>query len=235
MVDEAESFEPVAVVAAWDETPALRGLRLTLPAHRASLHTAPGQVVKVRAGDAVGYFALASAPGAGTVELLVKRGGAVADALIAQAAPGATVSVSGPSGRGFPVDAAHGKDVLLFAAGSGITPVRSVVQHILAHRAQFGGAALFYGHRGHDEFAYTNEHAAWDQGGVKVVLCSSQAPDGWNGHRGYVQDVAHALGFLALAPENAVAYLCGMKGMVAGVKDVLGRAGVAPDRIFLNY
>ena len=54
------------------------------------------------AGDA--YFALATAPSQeGVVELLVKRGGRVADAAIAGASPGGTIDVSAPTAFDAPV------------------------------------------------------------------------------------------------------------------------------------
>jgi NAD(P)H-flavin reductase len=235
-------FESTRVVAAWDETPFLRGIRVDLGERRAS-HTKPGQVVRLRSGGhGDSYFALASAPtGDGRADLLVKRGAALADAIISAAQPDARLEMTSVFGRGFPVEPAHGHDVLLFAAGSGISPIRSLVQHVIAHRAEFGKAALFYGQRAHEDFAYQREHAAWHESGVQVVLCSSQLPDGANGtppallKSGYVQDVAHSLGFLDADPGRSVAYLCGMKNMVASVKEVLARAQVASERIFLNF
>ena len=138
-------------------------------------------------------------------------------------------------GRGFPIAEAHGRDLFLFAVGSGITPVRALVQHLLRDRSAFGRAALFYGQRGHEDFAYQREHARWIDGGVQVILCASRPGDAWQGQRGYVQDVAHSLAFLDLERATAAAYLCGNKPMVSGVREVLSKAGVDAQRIFLNY
>ena len=116
-------FESVQVLDAWDETAAFRGVRVALPPALARAHERPGQLVKARTDAGETYFALASAPDPGaTAELLVKRGGNIADALVAAAAPGRTVALTRPFGAGFPMDEAEGRDVLLFAAGSGIGP-----------------------------------------------------------------------------------------------------------------
>jgi NAD(P)H-flavin reductase len=231
-----QAYQPVPVLDAWDETPALRGVQLDLGPSLARSHTVPGQVVKLRSDVGEGYFAIASAPWPdGKVELLLKRGATLADSLIALSQPGASVEATAPFGKGFPVEKIEGRDVLLFAAGSGISPIRALTQHILAKRDTFGRAALFYGQRTHQDFAYTDEHAAWDHGGVKVVLCSSQAAPHWQGERGYVQDVARSLEFLKLDTTRAVAFLCGMKTMVSGVREVLERAGVTADRTFQNF
>ncbi len=234
---DAENFSPVTVVAAWDETPTLRGLQLELGSALRGLHRVPGQVLKLRAPDiGDGYFALANAPrGDGPVELLVKRGGAIADAVIARAAPGAEVHASAPHGRGFPVDAAHGRDLLLFAAGSGITPIRALVHHLAADRDRFGRAALFYGQRDRGDFAYEREFADWERAGVRVFPVASRPAGEWDGERGYVQAAAAARAFGGVSLDGAVAFVAGMKPMVAGVREALAAAGLPADRVFLNF
>lgn len=229
-------FSPTTVIDSWDETAALRAVRVDLGDRRSS-HALPGQVVRLRAdGAGDGYFALASAPASdGHADLLLKRGAALADRIVAQATRGARIEMTSVFGKGFPLEPARGHHLLLFAAGSGVSPIRALVEHVLAHRADYGKAALFYGQRGHTDFAYQEEHARWNAADVRVVLCSSQPGDEWEGARGYVQDVAHSLGFLDIDTTRAVAYLCGMKNMVAGVKDVLARAQVPQDRVFLNF
>jgi NAD(P)H-flavin reductase len=224
------------VLDAWDETRTLRGVRGVLPPELAAAHDRPGQVVKLHtpAGDA--YFALASAPSLdGTVELLLKRGGRVADAAIASAQPGGALDISAPFGKGFPVEEAHGRHVLLFAAGSGIAPMRALVQHVLSRRVDFDRVTLFYGQRHGADFAYRREHLAWERGGVRVVLCPSHEDEAWPGVRGRVQEVAQTLGFGGSPPESSVAFVCGMTAMVDEVKATLARAGVPPERVHLNF
>ncbi len=230
------TYQPVPVVRAWDETHAFRGIAVALPGALAEAHVRPGQVVKARTEAGEGFFALASAPTRdGAVELLLKRGGKVADALAQAARPGGTIDLTAPFGNGFPVEEADGKDVLLFAAGSGIAPVRALVQHLLAHRAAFGRATLFYGQRHGAEFAYRDEAAAWDRAGLRVVLCPSQADEAWDGVRGRVQEVARTLRFGGHAPDASVAFVCGMKAMVEEVRITLAEYGVPPDRVHANF
>ncbi|HET8725327.1 MAG TPA: oxidoreductase [Anaeromyxobacteraceae bacterium] len=228
-------FEPLPVLAAWDETPALRSLRLDLGPLRAA-HVAPGQVVKVRAPSGEAYFALASAPSPdGSADLLVKRGGRIADEVVAAAVPGARLAVSEPFGKGFPIGAAEGRDLLLFAAGSGIAPIRALLQHVVAHRNRFRRATLFYGQRRGADFAYQGEHLDWERHGVRVVLCPSDADEAWPGVRGRVQEVARALALGGSDPGGSEAYVCGMTAMVNDVKATLREAGVPPDHVHLNF
>jgi NAD(P)H-flavin reductase len=224
------------VLESWDETRGLRAVRLQLPPPLAARHERPGQIVKVRTTEGEGYFALASAPHpSGRVDLLLKRGGKVADAAVARAAPGAVLDVSAPFGRGFPVEEARGRDVLLFAAGSGIAPIRALVQHLLGDREAFGRATLFYGQRHGADFAYLGEHLGWERRGVRVVLCPSAEDAAWRGVRGRVQEVASSLAFGGAPPGDAVVFACGMTAMVEEVRATLARSGIPPERVHANF
>jgi NAD(P)H-flavin reductase len=232
----AAPLSTAQVIAAWDETRELRGLTVCLPEDAYRSHERPGQVVKVHTAVGEAYFALASAPAPGCrVDLLVKRGGKVADAAVRAAAPGRTLEVSAPFGKGFPYEEGHGRHVLLFAAGSGIAPIRALVQHVLHDRESFGRVTLFYGQRRGADFAYGSEHLAWERGGVRVVLCPSQESEAWPGVRGRVQEVARSLAFGGVEPENSVAFVCGMTAMVDDVKATLRHFGVPPNRVHLNF
>jgi sulfhydrogenase subunit gamma (sulfur reductase) len=232
-----QAYHRIRVADSWDETDTLRGVRLDFGPFAAA-HTRPGQVVKLHApGHAKrqAYFALGNAPrGDGAGELLVKRGSPLADAIIDAAQPGQMIDATAPFGEGFPVDQARDRDVLLFAAGSGITPVRALMQWILDHRVGYGRVALYYGQRSDRDFAYVGEHAAWERAGVHLVLCASQPTPGWTGARGWVQTVASELKLHEISTENAVAFLCGMQSMIDGVRGELMRFGLPAERIFLN-
>lgn len=229
------TYEAVPVLGARDETPSLRTIRVGLGPLAAS-HAVPGQVVKIRAPAGEAYFALASAPEpGGAADLLVKRGGKIADEVIEIAHPGSRIDMSAPFGKGFPLAGAEGRDLLLFAAGSGVAPIRALIQHVVAHRDHFRRVTLFYGQRRGADFAYRGEHLDWERHGVRVVLCPSSADEAWPGVRGRVQEVARVLDLGGSDPAGSEAYVCGMTAMVNDVKGTLKEAGVPPERVHLNF
>ncbi len=229
-------YTQVPVTAAWDETDAFRGLRVALPPDVAASHVLPGQVVKIHTAGGEGFFALASAPDpGGSADLLVKRGGRIADAVVARAAPGARLEMTPPFGNGFPVHAAEGKDVLLFAAGSAIAPIRALVQHLVRERDRFGRITLFYGQRHGAEFAYRGEHLGWERHGVRVVLSPSAEDEAWPGVRGRVQEAARSLAFGGVRPGASIAFVSGMTAMVDDVRQTLAAAGIPPERVLANF
>lgn len=208
-------------------------VELEVPREVASSHTAPGQYVKLAApGAGEGYFALASRPNptGDRVELLLKLGSAVTDAL-AHLPAGSTVRTTTAQGKGFPIERAVGRDVVLVATGSGISPVRSVIETIRARRSDFGIVSLYVGARTPSSFAYREDFDAWKKASIEVFpVVSRPADTGWTGLTGYVQ--SH-LGGVHL--PTALAFLCGQKVMVEGVRNALAERGMPAESIFLNF
>jgi len=196
-------------------------------------HQRAGQYLKLSLpGKGEGFFAIASAPGARgeVLELLIKSGSALADALVTLPV-GARVQATAAQGKGFALEAARGRRVLLFATGSGISAVRSLIGVILQDRASYGEVSLYFGVRTPDAFAYATELDRWEQAGLRVIRTVSRPGDtGWQGLQGYVQT------HVPLEPlAEAAAFLCGQKGMVQGVTEALERQGLPRERIFLNF
>jgi NAD(P)H-flavin reductase len=196
-------------------------------------HRTPGQYVRLALPEVgEGMFAIASAPEPFSTrwEFLLKGGGPLADALM-RLEPGAEVRSTRPEGRGFPLVLARGKDLVLFATGSGISPIRSVIESIRAERSAYGRVTLFFGARTPQAFAYEDELHQWEAAGIRVVRTVSQpGASGWQGLTGYVQ--AH-LGEESV--EGALAFVCGQSGMVQGVMDALRTRGLPREAIHLNY
>jgi NAD(P)H-flavin reductase len=197
----------------------------------AGAHQRAGQYVKLSVdGVGEGFFAIASAPGDGHhFEFLIKGGTPLADALKGRRA-GEQVKVSAPAGKGFPLEQARGRDLLLVATGSGISPIRSVLAEVMRDRKAYGAVTLIFGARTPTQFAYERELEAWERAGVTVIRTISGTHEAWTGRRGYVQ--SHLDG---VKTDGAVAFLVGQKPMVQAVTEELGRRGMPKDRVFLNF
>ncbi len=203
----------------------------------ASEYKIPGQFVqaKMDADGKAGFFAIASAPdsnNAGVVELLIKPSGEAAEAICA-ATEGSTVKVSPVMGKGFPVDripADTFKKVYLFATGSGISPIKALIESGNLNASARDQVVLYYGTRTPAAMAFGDRLSEWEKEfGVKVVPVYSQ--DG----QGYVQDVFLSQGGVSGGSEGVAAVLCGQKGMAEAVTEALTAAGVAKEHILTNF
>lgn len=195
-------------------------------------HRLPGQFVKLRMQTGDSFFAIASSPSPNgrAFEFLIKQGTPLTHALHALK-PGDGVESGPVQGKGFPVEKARGRNVLLFATGSGISPVRSLILTLVRERPSFGRLCLFFGVRSPDAFAYQAEIEDWRRFGLEITQTVSQPGDsGWQGLTGYVQS------HVPPGPlENAVAFLCGQREMVQGVTDALTGQGMPRESVFLNF
>jgi NAD(P)H-flavin reductase len=197
-------------------------------------HTAPGQYLQLGLfdDDVPRPAAIASRPGSSRLEFLLK-GNDERIARILSLQPGERVRASAPLGRGFPLDHARGRDVWMFAVGSGIAPLKAVVERILEERTAFGEVVLHYGVRHVDELAFRARFGAWVGQGVRVVpVVSRPGPERWDGLTGHVQD--HLPATFARA-DHLIAFVCGLPEMEKAVAAALLARGVGPERVLRNW
>lgn len=135
------------------------------------------------------------------------------------------------------------QNLLLFATGSGIAPIRSAIESNQLNIAKMnsGGrtCTLYYGVRTPDDMPYVSKFPEWEAMGVQVVPVVSQ-PDlpcvsgaVWNGRTGYVQNALEEDG--VAIPRNSGALLCGVNGMCDSVRSMLLDSGVFEGRIMKNF
>jgi NAD(P)H-flavin reductase len=194
----------------------------------------PGQFVQIfTSPEESSYFAIASAPEDHTgLEFLIKRGKGASKAMF-DLPVGSEVEVSGPQGKGFPIDDHKGKHLLLIGVGTGIAPLRSALRSALTRKGDFGNLTFVYGVLTPRHFCYMDDLHHWSRNSVQVHLTVT-FPEGtsWMGHSGFVQDV---LKKIKPRPTRTVALLVGMKEMIQENTQLLLEMGFAPEDILLNY
>ena len=134
-------------------------------------------------------------------------------------------------GKGFPVDkvppTAFPK-VLLFATGSGISPIKALIESGRLETGARQEVTLFYGTRSPDHMAYLDRAAAWEaEHGVRMIPVYSKEG------QGYVQDALKRTGMSS--GEGVAAFLCGQKAMAEAITEALTSAGVINDAILMNF
>jgi NAD(P)H-flavin reductase len=146
-------------------------------------------------------------------------------------APGALVGVRGPFGRGWPLDAASGADVVLVAGGIGMAPLRPAVYHILHHRDRFGRVVLLYGARTPGDLLFVDEIASWEDQGVEAIITVDRADESWQGLVGVVPMMFYRL---RIDAANTFVFSCGPEIMMRFVVfEALARR-VPTSQIFLS-
>jgi NAD(P)H-flavin reductase len=200
----------------------------------------PGQYVQLKENDSEDskplFLAIASPPSTdGTkMEFLIKK--TDNNDWITSAAEAKEVVISQVMGGGFAMEENFEgfqydfpcQNVLLFANGSGIAPLRAAIESSQLKIAQPGTggrtARLYFGVTSPADMPYADKFEEWEKSGVEVVPVISRPEEcEWAGRTGYVQNTLEEDG--VPIPRNTGALLCGVKGMAESVKDLLAKAG----------
>jgi NAD(P)H-flavin reductase len=201
-------------------------------ASRASFDWAAGQHLVVVRGQGQALFlpySIASAsdpkkPGEFELAVAIHAGAGAMDSLPL----GAELEVEGPEGA-FTWQAAPSPAALLVGAGTGIAPLRALIEEELA-RASETRLLLLAGHRGPEDVLFADDFAriAAEHSRFHFIPTLTGGDSTWLGRRGRVQaQLLEAVS--ALAPLDA--YVCGGLEMVSQVVQALIAHGVPESRI----
>lgn len=219
------------IVRSRPETPLCQHIQIALSPEIAVSYQIPGQYAVISAqGQKEGFFALANKPGQPEWDFLVKKSSPLA-ACLAGLPQGAAIPISAAQGSGYDVTKAQGRQVLLLCVGSGIAPIRALIQYLTDRPGFAAKISLYYGAIAPNEFAYQNEFACWKGYGVTLVQTVYPAHPEWSGHTGFVQDQLPR----NLPVDRCTAYLCGMQQMIDASREKLLHLGLAPTSILTNF
>jgi ring-1,2-phenylacetyl-CoA epoxidase subunit PaaE len=239
-------FHPLRVARVERETRDAVAITFAVPPALADqFRYTQGQHVTLRAdiaGDDVRRsYSICSAVQDGTLRIAVKKspGGVFSTWANEALKAGDTIDVMPPLGHfNVPLDPAHARHYLGFAAGSGITPLLSIVKTTLAAepRSRF---TLVYANRASGTVMFREELAALKDRNLErfnlVHVLSREAQDVDMLHGRIDRDKADALlaHWVPLADVDA-AFVCGPEGMMDAVVGALKDRGFPEARIKLE-
>jgi NAD(P)H-flavin reductase len=198
------------------------------PVDRAIEPIEPGQFTMLYAFG-VGEAPISISRCGETLTHTIREAGAVTCALCASR-PGAVVGVRGPFGNTWPVEQAQGKDVVVVAGGIGLPPLRPVVDHLLAHRGDYGDVALLYGGRTPADLLYRAELGRWAKRIDVSLIVDSAGPD-WDGRVGVVTKLVPPARF---DPDKALAMIVGPEIMMRFTAQALIARGLPAEQIWIS-
>ncbi|HEY6554170.1 MAG TPA: FAD/NAD(P)-binding protein [Vicinamibacteria bacterium] len=145
---------------------------------------------------------------------------------------GDVVGVRGPFGTAWPVDLAHGHDVVLVTGGIGLAPLRPALYHVLLHRGLYGRVVLLYGARTPRDLIFTRELREWrGRFDLEVEVTVDRATAEWQGAVGVVTRLIDRSPFDA---ASAMAFVCGPEVMIRFSVMALEKRGLPQPNIFVS-
>ena len=116
--------------------------------------------------------------GDGFVELTIRRVGKVTREVFEQYA-GDSLMLRGPYGNGFDLDLYRGHELVVVAGGTGLSPVRGVVDHFGCHSDEVKALHLIAGFKSPADILFLEELGRWKRT-MNVILtvdCASEGDD----------------------------------------------------------
>lgn len=165
------------------------------------------------------------------IDLTIRAAGPATTAMT-QLHPGSQLGLRGPLGRGWPVELAEDRDVLIVAGGLGLPPLRPLIERVLAERGRYRSVRLVIGARTPDDLVLRPDIARWqERSDLEVGVTVDRAGPDWTGPVGVVTQLFDRA---PIDPLRTIAYVCGPERMMQAASRTLAGMGMLPDRIFVS-
>lgn len=136
---------------------------------------------------------------------------------------GDVLCISQPLGSPVPIKLFESESSLLIAGGTGVVPVRSLVQTLNSH----GNYKVLYGAKTPSELLFKDEIPNWNS---EVIVEQSDNGSEWTGPLGFVTKLLNK----SLPESYKYCYICGPFPMMKNTVAALEELGYTPDHIYVS-
>ncbi|MDX9982288.1 MAG: anaerobic sulfite reductase subunit AsrB [Lentisphaeria bacterium] len=172
--------------------------------------------------------------GDGWIELTIRKVGQVTGAIFELGA-GDRLHLRGPYGNPFPLADFAGNHTFVAAGGTGLAPVRGLIQSLLATLGKAGGPSglvILAGFKTPGDMLFAADLQAWSKQ-TSVLLTVDRAAPGWNGHEGVITTLIPGLEIADIARTRAV--VVGPPMMLKYTVATFLDRGLAPEQIWVSH
>jgi len=139
--------------------------------------------------------------------------------------------VRGPLGNGFPLGELKNKNIMMFAGGTGIVPLKAMIDYIRSHQKNFDKIQFFYGAKNPENIFFQKELGSYRK--FAEILLTVEAPsNNWEENIGLVTSLISKKTVIA---DNSAALLCGPPVMYKRVAEKLQKLGFENKKIYLLF
>ena len=140
--------------------------------------------------------------GPDTVDFTIRRVGKVTNEIFENYV-GDTLYIRGPYGNGFDIDNYRGKELVVVAGGTGLSPVKGVVDYFAAHREEAADVTLIAGFKSPGDVLFKEDFEIWKRS-IHVIQTVDWAPEGYEGPVGMVTKYIPDLKFADIANSSFI-------------------------------
>ena len=167
--------------------------------------------------------------GPDTVDFTIRRVGKVTNEIFENYV-GDTLYIRGPYGNGFDIDNYRGKELVVVAGGTGLSPVKGVVDYFAAHREE--AADVTAGFKSPGDVLFKEDFEIWKRS-IHVIQTVDWAPEGYEGPVGMVTKYIPDLKFTDIANSS---FICvGPPVMIRFTVQEILKLGVPEENIWVSH
>lgn len=147
---------------------------------------------------------------------------------------GDRIGIRGPFGRGWPMEEAKEKDIIILTGGSGCAPLVCSINSILENPKKYGRIKIMHGIKYSDELLFPSCYASWStdpKADVSIALShekEAQSPF----IEGYITD--HLADDVEVDPDNTIVMMCGPEIMINVAIPILLDKKIDEKNIYLS-
>lgn len=118
------------------------------------------------------------------VDFTIRRVGKVTD-VIHTFFPGDYLFIRGPYGNGFDINIYKDKEVIVAAGGTGLAPVKGIVDYFASHVEEAKSFKLLMGFKSPDDILFKKDIEKWNET-IETTLTVDKAEEGYEGNTGLI-------------------------------------------------
>ncbi|MCI9546919.1 MAG: anaerobic sulfite reductase subunit B [Lachnospiraceae bacterium] len=169
--------------------------------------------------------------GKDTVDLTIRRVGKVTGKIF-EHFEGNSLLMRGPYGNGFDIEKFKGKEVIIIAGGTGISPVKGIVDHFSQNPQDAVKTTLIAGFKSPDDILFKEDFKEWEKN-LKVIQTVDAAPEGYEGLTGMVTKYIPDLPLMDIL--GAVFITVGPPIMIQFTIQEILKRGVPEENIWISH
>lgn len=140
--------------------------------------------------------------------------------------------VRGPYGNGFLLDNYRGKHLIIVAGGTGLAPVKSIINYFYEHIQELKSFKLIIGFKSPKDILFKGEIEKW-KGKIDVTLTVDKSEEDWLGNTGLVTEYIKKLEILD--KDNTEAIVVGPPPMMKFSNIELLDKHLSEDNIWVSF
>jgi len=166
-----------------------------------------------------------------TLSMTIRKVGRLTDAIF-NLVPGDTLFMRGPYGNGFDLDLYKGKKLIIIAGGTGLAPVKNVIQHYVKNNDDLISLQVITGFKSPRDLLFEEDLKKW-AGKIDLTITVDVGDGFWSGQTGMV--TSHISKLDLSTPENTKAIVVGPPLMMKFTTLELIKQGVLEENITVSF